>query len=117
MNKALGLGFFQLDNLLRNRVPFALLKSDFDLESHFGVMEKMHLRTHSMSLTPLNLEQAQAALKTRGTRKEDPIVVICESGELSQKLAQQLADLEFMNVYYALGGWHGLLEEMRSESI
>jgi rhodanese-related sulfurtransferase len=115
MNKALALGFFQFDNLLRNRVPFALLKSQFDLESAFGVMEKMHLRTHSMPLAQLNLESAEAALKERGTRKEDPVVIICETGEDSQRLAQALADQDYLNVYYVLGGWKGLQDEMRLE--
>ena len=114
-HRALPLGFFQFDNLLRNRVPFALLKSEIDLESAFGPMEKLHLRTYSLTLLTMNLEVAQAALKERGTRKEDPIVVLCETGTASQKLAQQLAEQGFLNVYYVLDGWKGLQEEMRAE--
>ncbi len=115
MHKALPLGFFQFDNLLRNRVPFALLRSPVDLESAFGPMEKIHLRTYSINLDSLQLSNAQAALKERGTRKEDPIVVLCETGEASQKLADELAAQDFMNVYFVLDGWKGIQEEMRAD--
>ena len=115
MHKALPLGFFQFDNLLRNRVPFALLKSEIDLEPAFGPMEKLHLRTYALSLRSMTLEAALAALKERGTRKEDPIVVLCETGEASRNLAQELAEQDFLNVYFVLDGWKGLQEEMRAE--
>lgn len=112
MNEPLPIGYFQFDNLVRNRVPFLLLRTAVDVESVYGVMEKMHLRNYSMILNPLDLSQAEVALKERQARKEDPIVVLCDSGSESLKLAQELVKIGHLNVYYVPGGWQSLKEEI-----
>jgi len=115
MNEALPIGYFQLDNLIRNRVPFFLLRTEMDVESAFGVMEKLHIRNYSLILNPMNQEQAEAALKERQARKEDPVVVLCDNGRDSRQLAQALVDQGHINVYYVLGGWQSFLLEMKAE--
>ncbi|MEZ0392369.1 MAG: rhodanese-like domain-containing protein [Pseudobdellovibrionaceae bacterium] len=112
MNQALPIGYFQFDNLIRNRIPFLLLRTNVDVESAFGVMEKMHLRNYSLILNPLDYVEAEAALKERQARKEDPIVVLCDTGEESKKLADELARQGHLNVYFLLDGWKAALEEM-----
>lgn len=115
MNKPLPIGFFQFDNLVRNRVPFYLLRSQIDVESAFGVMEKLHLRQFSIFLEPFSLVSAEAALKERQARLEDPVVVLCDQGDESLRLAQALADQGHLNVYYISGGWQAFLSEMKAE--
>jgi rhodanese-related sulfurtransferase len=112
MNEPLPIGYFQFDNLVKNRVPFLLLRTSVDVESVYGVMEKMHLRNYSVILNPLDRDQAEAALKERQARKEDPIVVLCDSGSESLKLAHQLVQNGHLNVYYVLGGWQSLKEDI-----
>lgn len=115
MNEPLPIGYFQFDNLIRNRIPFLLLRTDIDVESAFGVMEKLHLRNYSLILNPLDYVEAEAALKERQARKEDPIVVLCDNGRESLRLAQKLTEQGHLNVYYILGGWQSFLEEMKAE--
>lgn len=116
MNEAIPVGFFQFDNLLKNRVPFFLVRSDLDIESAYGVLEKMHLRNYSLVVQALNFENAKAALAERQARKEDPVLVLCEDGKQSQKVAQALAADGHVNVYFVLGGWQLLRAEMRAGS-
>lgn len=115
MNEALPIGFYQLDNLIRSRVPFLLLRTSVDMDSVFGVMEKMHIRTWSVILNPMDLQSAEAALTERQARKEDPIVVLCDDGQESLKLAQALVEKGHLNVYFVKGGWQAFLSEMKAE--
>ena len=114
MNEALPIGYFQFDNLIKNRIPFFLVRTDISIDAAYGVMEKMHLRNFSLVLQALNFENAKAALAERQARKEDPIVVLCEDGNASQKVAQALAADGHLNIYYVLGGWQMLQAEMQA---
>ena len=108
MSQALPLGFFQFDNLVRNKVPFFLLKTTQDAESLFGPLEKLHLRNYSISLPELNLESVHQELKNRGVAKETPIVTLCDDGKISEKVAHELAKAGFLNIYFVLEGFKGL---------
>lgn len=108
MNSPSPIGFFQFDNLVRNRVPFLLLKTAVDVESLFGVMEKMHLRNFSVVLDKMDVQQAQAAMAERHADQESPVVVLCEDGVNSMELAKGLCAQGFRNVYYVLDGVKGL---------
>jgi rhodanese-related sulfurtransferase len=114
MSQALPIGFFQFDNLVRGRVPFFLLRPEMDIESVYGVMEKLHLRNFSLVIDQLELPQAETALNERKARKEDPVVVLDQNGVHSKKLAMALAEAGHLNVYFVLGGWSEILEEMKT---
>lgn len=111
MSSPLPIGFFQFDNLVRNRVPFLLLKTNVDVESQFGVMEKMHLRHFSIPLEKMDLIHAQAAMAERHAEKDSPVVVLCEDGVVSMELAKKLCEQGYVNVYYVLDGVNGLREK------
>lgn len=117
MNQALPIGYFQFDNLVRGRVPFFLLRPEMDVESVYGVMEKMHLRNFSLVLQALELSQAEAALIERKARKEDPVVVLDQTGDAAKTLAQSLVEAGHLNVYFVRGGWREILEEMKHSSL
>lgn len=117
MNEALSLGLFQFDNLIRNRVPFVLFRTEVSIEAAYGVMEKMHLRNFSVVLKPLGLELAEKALEERHARLQDPIVVLDEDGTESKKLADELAKKGYQNVYFVLGGWEALESEIKAGTI
>lgn len=100
----IGIGFFQLDNLVKNRVPFFLLKDETDIEKFFGPMERIHLRTYSIPLQAMSLSEAEAQMKERGAQMQSPVVVFCQTGKPSQKLAEDLEKQGYMNIYYVLDG-------------
>jgi rhodanese-related sulfurtransferase len=114
MSQALPIGFFQFDNLVRGRVPFLLLRPEMDVESAYGVMERMHLRNFSLVIDKLELPQAESALAERKARKEDPVVVLDQTGDQSKKLANALAEAGHLNVYFVLGGWEEILAELKA---
>ena len=114
MSKALPVGYFQFDNLVKGRVPFLLLRPSIDVEAPYGIMEKMHLRNFSVVIEKLEMPEAQTALDERKARKEDPIVVLDENGKQSEKLAHELTVAGYINVYFVLGGWQEILHEMQA---
>ena len=115
MNQALPIGFFQFDNLIKNRVPFFLLRTSLPIESAYGVIERLHLRNYSLIIEKMALVEAQNALAERATQKHDPIVVLCEQGADSEKVAQELVVAGFLNVYFILGGWKSIESEIQAD--
>jgi rhodanese-related sulfurtransferase len=115
MNQALPIGSFQFENLVRGRVPFFLLRTAIDIESAYGVMEKMHIRNFSLVVEKLEMEMALAALSERKARKQDPVVVLDQDGVQSKALAQALTDDGYINVCFVIGGWQEILAEMEAE--
>jgi rhodanese-related sulfurtransferase len=112
MNTPLPIGHFQFDNLVRNRVPFMLLKSlAVDVESMFGPVEKSHLRNFSLPLQTFDLHSAQASLAERQAQKDSPLVILCKDGKSSLELAKLLCEQGFLNVYYVLDGMNGLSDQ------
>lgn len=108
MNTPSPIGFFQFDNLVKNRIPFFFLRTAVDIESSFGLMEKMHIRNFSIILDQLDLPRAETALKERQAQKDSPVLVLCEDGVKSLELAKKLCEQDYMNVYYVLDGVKGL---------
>jgi rhodanese-related sulfurtransferase len=115
MNEALPIGYFQFDNLIKNRVPFYLVRTDVGVEAAYGVIERLHVQNYSLVLQALNFADAQVALNERQARKEDPVVVLCDDGKESQKVANELTAQGYLNVYFVLGGWQMLQAEMKAE--
>ena len=114
MSSALPLGFFQFDNLVRNRVPFYLLRSNIDVESLYGkmeFMEKQHLRNYGIELSEFSVAVVEPLLKERHAQKDSPLVVLDADGISAAKLASALASAGYLNVYYVLGGFAGLQVE------
>ena len=50
-------------------------------------------------------------LKAKGLTKNDPIVLMCRSGDRSSRAANLLADLGYTRVYSVVGGFEGPLNE------
>jgi rhodanese-related sulfurtransferase len=117
MTPALPLGFFQFDNLIRNRVPFFLLHSPLDVESLYGkmdFMEKQHLRNFSIEFSEFSLPTLEPLLKERHAQKDSPLVVLDQDGQSALRFATELAQAGYLNVYYVLGGFKELLAEKES---
>jgi len=55
--------------------------------------------------------EVERRLKEKGLTRNDPIVLMCRSGERSSRAANLLADLGYKRVYSVVGGFEGPLNE------
>ncbi len=108
----LTIGAFQLANLIQSRVPFIFVRGNFEIESKFGVMEKIHIRNFSIVLNEFNLQAVMPLLDERKARHEDPIVILDQDGTESFKLSVELTAKGYKNVIYIPGGWQAILNEL-----
>ncbi len=101
----ISLGYFQFDNLVRNKIPFLLLTLKIDLEPYFGVLERLHLKNYTVLLEDFSLSEVNRVLLEKQANQHQPIVIICEDGKKSLRLAQALTEQNFLNVYFFSGGF------------
>lgn len=102
------IGYFQLSNLMRNKVPFAFFSLDFNVPSSQDEILKPIIQiAHPLTSTEIHGKITQMDLK-----KDHPIVLICPDGQISSSIAQNLTETGFLNVYFIKGGWVQLLEEI-----
>lgn len=106
------IGSFQLENLIKARVPFLFVRENFEIESSFGVMEKIHIRNFSILVDKLDYASLEPFLQERKTRFEDPIVVMDTDGTNSQQLVEVLTAKGFINVFFVIGGWNAVKTEL-----
>lgn len=108
MSLALGqIGYFQLINLMRNKVPFRLVLLDLPMDS-----------ASSSALKPIwgaalstQLDELIKDLECHKITHSDPIVLLCQSGEKSKEAYQLLQSQGFLNAYSVKDGLEGLLQE------
>jgi rhodanese-related sulfurtransferase len=99
-------GFFQLTNLVKNKVPFLL--------ASFGPLEKSNIGPlnqileKAVSFEPLN---ASEQIIGKHPDKGSPIVLLCSNGKASAKLAKELSEKGYLNVFVVNNGLEGLLIE------
>jgi rhodanese-related sulfurtransferase len=102
------LGRYQLENLADQRVPFLLI--DMAAAGGPGTTEDLaRLAPRAVRLTALEIPDY---LRSSGSAfsPDLPIVLLCEDGKRSMKLAQKLArEGDYKNVYVVEGGWAELL--------
>lgn len=102
------IGFFQLDNLIRGRVPFVLLNLGADLSGWYNSVEAMHLNNCTLACTEENyIEQ----LQTKNLPMHFAVVVLDQDGSKSKRIANSLEAAGFMNAHYVRGGLKGLEKE------
>lgn len=56
-------------------------------------------------------------LKEKGLTKDDPVVVMCRSGDRSSRAANLLADLGYKHVYSVVGGFEGVTDEKTGQRV
>jgi len=95
------IGFFQFDNLIRNRVPFCLLNFSDSQTSLYTSIYKLHLENWE---SLVNLENYQQVLAEKNLPKDFAIVTLCLDGSLSAQARDVLLSLGYGNVYWCEGG-------------
>lgn len=105
MNK---IGYFQLENLIHNRVPFILLNLGPSLVPLYISIYKMHVENHEI-LTDEN--QALKILEEMKIPLDAALVVLCENGEKSSRVVMQLEKKAYSNVFLMDGGYQQMMTE------
>ncbi len=102
------LGFFQFDNLIKNRVQFLLLDLGADITDWYKGMLATHLENYRLIT---NEKEAVALVEAKQLPKHFPIVVLCPNGKSSSKVAHILEEMGYTSVFAVEGGVKGLNKE------
>lgn len=61
--------------------------------------------------------EVERRLKDKGLTKDDPVVVMCRSGDRSSRAANLLADLGYRRVYSVVGGFEGVWDDKGAKRV
>jgi rhodanese-related sulfurtransferase len=102
------IGFYQLSNLVENRVPFLFLNLSTNIADWFTLMAKMHVEVWQVMLSE---SQIEAELHQRQIPKDFAIVILCPDGKQSEKIAADLEKKGYTNVYLIDGGYQQMVTD------
>ena len=102
------INFFQLDNLINNRVPFLFFNMSENLSSWYTSINKLHVENHQILTT---LEQIIPILTEKKIPKDQAIVLLCHDGSQSLQIFQNLEKMAYTNVYVIDGGYQQIVTE------
>jgi rhodanese-related sulfurtransferase len=102
------IGFFQLDNLINNRVPFLFYNMAESIAPWYSSVSKLHVQNYE-KLMPL--AEIKTHLENQKTPKDYAIVLLCNDGQQSLELYKQLAADSYTNVYVVNGGYQQIVTE------
>ena len=107
------IGFFQFDNLIRNRIPFLFLNmTSEDLSAGYTSIYKTHIENNHRLTQPENVLKDYL---NPGLSKDTAIVLMCLDGAKSSQIATEFEKNGYTNVYVIDGGHQQLMTE-RSEA-
>lgn len=102
------IGFFQLENLVHNRVPFLLLNLGPSLVPLYTSIYKLHIENHEILADE---SQAIKVLEDMKIPLDAALVLICEDGQKSSRILVQLEKKAYTNVFLMDGGYQQLMTE------
>ncbi len=105
------IGFFQFDNLIKNRIPFLLFNFSKDLSSWYQSLYKEHLLKNQI-LT--NSGQFLQDLESKAAAKDAAIILLCDETQESTRLFAELEKKGYTNVYVVDGGYQQMMTERSS---
>ncbi len=103
------LDFFQLDNLIRNRIPFCFFNFGTPLKSHYQLMEKIHLSTWLIDIT--SHDEIEKQIVERNLPLQSGVIIICHDGVTSRQSQEKLLQKGFSNVYIISGGYNQIRQD------
>jgi rhodanese-related sulfurtransferase len=102
------IGFYQLNSLIENRVPFAFFNLATDLQPWYSSIQKLHVEAWQVLL---NEDQIQNELDSRKLPKDFAIVLLCADGKQSERIALDLQAKGYTNVYLIDGGYQQMVTD------
>lgn len=107
MSSFFQIGLYQLENLLFARPSFRFL--DVRLQPRpVSVPRVQNVLAHAAVVSS---HQALNHLRNTDCRSDEPIVLLCEDGRLSQSVAASLEAAGFQQIYVVEGGLDGLIRD------
>lgn len=108
-----GLGAFQFENLVKNRIPFLLLNFGVELKGLFPSFHESHLLQQSQLVEK---ENYQKTLRELGLSKDQALVLLCADGKVSTQVFAELSEQGFFNVYWIRDGFEALKKDLSAIS-
>lgn len=102
------IGYFQLDSLITNRVPFMFYNMGPSLQDWYKSVSRMHVENHEQKL---EAEAIEGDLMRKQVPKDYAIVLLCPDGQISAQLGEKLAQASYTNVYVVDGGYQQMMTE------
>ena len=106
------IGFFQFDNLVKNRIPFLFLNlTTEDISIGYTSIYKLHVETNQKMTTESSIltDYLNSSLS-----KDTAIVLMCKDGAVSSQVATEFEKKGYTNVYVIDGGYQQLMTERSS---
>lgn len=98
------IGLFQLENLILSRARFCFL----DLRRDPGAQLPPALQTLVKDATAVEPKAVAGHLQSLKSGKQFPIILMCETGATSSRVAAELERDGYSNIYVVEGGTEGL---------
>ncbi len=102
------IGYYQLNNLIENRVPFIFFNYGTDLAPWYTSIQKLHVEAWQVMLTE---SQTQSELDSRKIPKDFAILLLCQDGKQSERIAKDLEKKGYTNVYLIDGGYQQMVTD------
>lgn len=102
------ISFYQLDNLIKNRVPFLFFNMSESISDWYTSINKTHLESYQILTTEALVTSILAEKKAP---KDYAIVLMCSDGTISMKVEKKLHELAYTNVYVIDGGYQQIVTE------
>ena len=87
------------------------LNLSHDVSNWYNSIYKLHIETYQVCLKEADIEQE---LKTRQIPLDFAILVLCDDGQKSEKIAQNLHKKGYTNVYMINGGYQQMMTERKN---
>ena len=100
------IGFFQFDNLIRNRIPFIILNLGVDIKNFY----KLPLYQNHLEGVAVNTTRGEALteLQNRKIPQHEAVLVLCSTGTESAQVVDELEKAGYSNVFFVKNGYDSL---------
>ena len=95
------IGLFQFENLILNRIPFALLNLGVDTSARFSSYYQSHLDAQTINSTAAT---ALGDMQSRSVPADQALVVLADDESAAAMVVDELEGQGYTNVFYVKGG-------------
>lgn len=125
------IGYFQFDNLVKNKVPFTLVNFDVQTQEIYTGHHGTHIERCLLNLkhpyygknifskwqyTLLNGKtQILNDFKSKEFPPQQALVVLCPDGKLAKQIHQEIEKLGYINAFWVEGGWQKIKTDFEKD--
>ncbi len=102
------IGHFQLDNLIKNRIPFLLLNMTVDISnSYLSIYKDLVIKNQTL----IKVDEILKYVEVNSVPFDAAVILLCGNGEDSLVQHKKLEKLGYTNVYVIDGGYQQMMTE------